>query len=58
MILPDRKQGIYRVVYITKYLDTIFVLHAFQKKTRKTAQNDINLAKGRLKEVLKKVDYD
>ena len=27
--------GIYRVIYIAKYLETIFVLHAFKKKTQK-----------------------
>ena len=30
-------QGIFRVVYVVKYLDRINVLHAFQKKTQKTA---------------------
>ncbi|MDF1653977.1 MAG: type II toxin-antitoxin system RelE/ParE family toxin [Coxiellaceae bacterium] len=29
----------------------IFVLHAFQKKTQKTAQKDLDLAKARLKEI-------
>jgi phage-related protein len=41
----------YRVFYVAKYADTVFVLHAFEKKTRKTSQRDIDLGKQRLKEV-------
>ena len=41
--------GIYRVIYTAKFIDTIYVLHAFTKKTQKTSQADINLAKSRLK---------
>jgi len=48
-------QGIYRVVYVVKYLDRVNVLHAFQKKTQKTAKKDIELAKQRLRLVLEEV---
>jgi phage-related protein len=41
----------YRVFYVAKYADTVFVLHAFEKKTRKTSQRDLDLGKERLKEV-------
>jgi|SRR5690554_972762 len=41
--------GIYRVIYVTKYLDTLFVLHAFKKKTQKIAKKDMNIIKERLK---------
>ncbi|MGQ0562602.1 MAG: type II toxin-antitoxin system RelE/ParE family toxin [Gemmatimonadota bacterium] len=41
----------FRVFYIAKHSDTVFVLHAFEKKTRKTTQHDIELGKDRLKEV-------
>ena len=27
--------GIYRVIYVAKFAQTVFVLHAFQKKTKK-----------------------
>lgn len=43
----------YRVIYIAKLEDAIYVLHAFEKKTQKTEKRDIDLAKQRLKEVLK-----
>lgn len=43
------KDGEFRVIYVTKYHDTVFVLHAFQKKTQKTLKKDIELAKVRLR---------
>lgn len=45
-------QGIFRVIYVAKYADTIFVLHAFKKKSQKTAQIDLDIAKQRLKIVI------
>lgn len=44
--------GIYRVIYVAKYDDAIYVLHAFKKKTQKTSQKDIDIAKNALKKVL------
>ncbi len=41
--------GIYRVIYIASYLNAVIVLHAFQKKTQKTAKKDLDLAKNRFK---------
>ncbi len=41
--------GEYRIFYIAKRENAIYVLHAFQKKTQKTRQADIDLAKQRLK---------
>jgi phage-related protein len=34
----------FRAIYVAKFADAVYVLHAFQKKTRKTAQKDIALA--------------
>jgi phage-related protein len=39
--------GAFRVIYVAKFEDAIYVLHAFQKKTQKTAVNDLDLAKER-----------
>jgi phage-related protein len=39
--------GEFRVVYVAKYADAIYVLHAFQKKSRKTSPVDIALARVR-----------
>ena len=36
--------GSFRVVYVAKFEEAVYVLHAFQKKTRKTSQADIKLA--------------
>lgn len=41
--------GAYRVVYVAKFEEAVYVLHAFQKKTRKTSQADIKLAMQRYK---------
>ena len=41
----------YRVFYVAKYSEAVYVLHAFGKKSRKTAQRDINLGRERFKEL-------
>lgn len=41
--------GAFRVMYVAKFTDAVYVLHAFQKKTQKTAQADIDLAAKRYK---------
>jgi len=41
--------GEFRVIYITRLHETVYVLHAFQKKTQKTPRKDIELARARLK---------
>ena len=37
-------QGIYRVMYVAKFEEAVYVLHCFQKKTQKTAQADLTIA--------------
>lgn len=36
--------GAFRVIYVAKFEHAVYVLHAFQKKTQKTAKADIELA--------------
>jgi len=43
--------GEWRVIYVAKLRDAVYVLHAFQKKTRKTSQRDIDLARQRYKQI-------
>ena len=43
------KDGIYRVVYVARFEEAVYVLHAFQKKSQKTRKADIELAKARYK---------
>src|SRR5215467_8255127 len=40
-------QGAYRVFYIAKFEEAIYVLHSFQKKTPKTAKRDIEIGRQR-----------
>ncbi len=35
--------GAFRVIYVAKFEHAVYVLHAFQKKTRQTSQADIEL---------------
>ena len=37
--------GAFRVMYVAKLAEKIYVLHSFQKKTQKTSAKDINIAK-------------
>jgi phage-related protein len=41
----------YRVLYLARIADTIYVLDSFTKKSRKTEKNDLNRAKARLSQV-------
>jgi phage-related protein len=41
--------GAFRVMYVAKFADAIYVLHAFQKKTQKTSKTDLDLATRRYK---------
>lgn len=45
--------GAFRVIYLAKLGDAVYVLHCFQKKTRKTATSDIELARNRYKELMR-----
>ncbi len=43
--------GEWRVIYVTKLREAVYVLHAFQKKTRKTSGRDIDLARRRYRQI-------
>jgi phage-related protein len=47
------ESGTYRVIYTARLADTVYVLHAFQKKTQVTAKRDIDLAKARFTELMR-----
>jgi len=52
-IVDDFDGDTYRAVYTVKFVDAIYVLHAFQKKSKKgiqTPASDIELIKSRLKQ--------
>jgi phage-related protein len=43
--------GTYRVVYLARRFKTIYVLHAFKKKTQRTQRIDIEIAKRRYAQI-------
>ncbi len=43
--------GEHRVLYVAKFEEAVYVLHAFEKKTQRTPKRDLNLAKTRLIEI-------
>lgn len=45
------ESGEYRVIYVAKFQDAVYVLHAFSKKTQKTTQHDLDKAKDSLKKL-------
>jgi phage-related protein len=47
------RSGAFRVIYLATLADRIVVLHAFQKKTQRTAKRDIELAAKRFGELRK-----
>jgi len=47
--LRIHEAGEWRVIYVAKLSDAVYVLHAFQKKEQKTRQTDIDIAKRRYK---------
>jgi len=46
------QSGAFRIMYVAKFSEKIYVLHSFQKKSQKTSQNDINIAKARYKTIM------
>ena len=47
-------EGAFRVLYAAaKFEDVVYVLHCFQKKSRKTPKRDLDLAKARYRDALK-----
>ncbi len=41
-----------RVFHVAKFAEAIYVLHAFEKRTRRTSKNDLDLARQRLRLLL------
>ena len=47
--------GAFRVIYVAKFADAVYVLHCFQKKTAKTSKADLDLATKRYRDLLKEL---
>ena len=39
----------HRVLYVVKFGEAVYVLHAFEKRTRKTGSRDVELARQRFR---------
>jgi phage-related protein len=47
------ESGTFRVMYVARFVDAVYVLHAFQKKTRATSKRDKEIAKLRFKQLMR-----
>ncbi len=57
-VVEDYDRGTYRAVYTVRFAGSVYILHAFQKKSTKgiaTAKHEIDLIKARLR--IAHVDY-
>ena len=43
-------EGAFRVIYVASFANAVYVLHAFQKKSQKTSQADVRLARKRYRD--------
>jgi phage-related protein len=44
--------GEYRVLYVTRFAESVYVLHAFATKTRRTPKRDVDLAAKRYRDLV------
>lgn len=47
--------GAFRLIYVAKFADAVYVLHCFQKKSQKTSQLDLDLATKRYRDLVKEL---
>jgi phage-related protein len=47
--------GAFRVLYLARFEDAVYVLHCFQKKTQKTRKADLDLANQRYRDLVKEL---
>ena len=52
-LIIDTKDGWFRVFYVVKFAEGVYVLHSFQKKTNKTSKNDVETGERRYEAMLK-----
>ena len=48
-VVSDYRGDTFRAVYTLRFADTLFVLHAFQKKSQRASRRDLDLARHRLR---------
>ncbi len=52
MEIRVHRPGEFRVIYVAKFAEAVYVLHAFGKKSLKTPKADLDLAKRRYAQML------
>ncbi len=48
-----RVGGAFRLFYVAKFVEAVYVLHVFQKKSQKTARLDVELGRARYQTVVR-----
>jgi phage-related protein len=48
--------GAFRVIYVAKFADAVYVLHCFKKKTQRTSKTDVELAEKRYRDLTKELE--
>jgi phage-related protein len=51
-IRVSEKSGAYRVIYVARRVEAVYVLHVFHKKTQATPRTDLEIAKRRFGQLL------
>ncbi|MGB7264392.1 MAG: type II toxin-antitoxin system RelE/ParE family toxin [Terracidiphilus sp.] len=49
----SEESGTFRVVYTARPAEAVYVIHAFQKKTRATSRRDIEIARERFRQLMR-----
>ena len=47
--------GAFRVIYVARFADAVYVPHCFQKKSQKTSKADLDLASKRYRDLLQEI---
>ena len=47
------ERGSYRMLYVAKFQEAVYVLHVFEKRSQKSPKDDIQLEKDRYADLLK-----
>lgn len=47
-----RTEDAYRIFYVARFEEAVYVLHAFQKKTQKTTNQDLQIGQQRYQEMM------
>ncbi|WP_109480952.1 type II toxin-antitoxin system RelE/ParE family toxin [Paraburkholderia sp. C35] len=50
-IRVNEQEGAFRVMYVAKFVEAVYVLHCFRKKTQTTSRHDREIAEARYRAV-------